>query len=249
MICNKCGKELREDEKFCSNCGNQIINMQQNTNTNIQQMDNQNINKQVKGNKKNIIILIVSISIIAILIAVAIFIFLKKDKNESNNNNINDYEIDDIDTNDNRNQNIDTNTNDTIKINGHVFKKISGYNYIEKANAIRINDDKVAYQISVKSGSFNSLKSDLNLIKKLAQEKYSVNNIRTMLIGNREYIVLDVYDTINSKYYLLIYTSNDNQHIFTSVIYTRANNINYSYLYDLNKILDNVSYDRNSSNF
>ena len=25
MLCNKCGSEIKEDNKFCTNCGNKVI--------------------------------------------------------------------------------------------------------------------------------------------------------------------------------------------------------------------------------
>lgn len=81
MFCNKCGKPIENNNGYCSNCGEQIINANQNFN--IQEMDNSTSNsvnnsanntsyksKNSNGNKK--IILIIVIVIVSILVLIGI---------------------------------------------------------------------------------------------------------------------------------------------------------------------------------
>ena len=84
MKCSKCGMELKENEKFCSNCGNKIIseeNLNQKTEKSI---ENININIKQNNNSKLIIIIII------ILVILGSFSVIDIMNNKSNTNEIKD---------------------------------------------------------------------------------------------------------------------------------------------------------------
>lgn len=81
MYCNKCGKNLNQSEKFCSNCGEKV-EIQDIVIDSIQNVDTQNINQIniddleniKKENNSNLIIGII-ISIVGILLTLGTFFF------------------------------------------------------------------------------------------------------------------------------------------------------------------------------
>lgn len=73
MVCNKCGKEITDGEKFCSNCGKKI-----------KERENSSNKKHSKVNKKLIYIIIS----IVVIIGVVVGIVLLNNKDTSNDNNI-----------------------------------------------------------------------------------------------------------------------------------------------------------------
>ena len=73
MVCNKCGKEITDGEKFCSNCGKKI-----------KERENSSNEKHSKVNKKLIYIIIS----IVVIIGVVVGIVLLNNKDTSNDNNV-----------------------------------------------------------------------------------------------------------------------------------------------------------------
>lgn len=91
MICPYCRNENNNDAKFCTKCGNSLIQTQQssiNTYTNVQQNQDiqfttaQKTNKNTKSNKKIILVLIV-----VIVLVIAILFCMKVFNNKNNNTN------------------------------------------------------------------------------------------------------------------------------------------------------------------
>lgn len=76
MICNKCGAEMREGSKFCTNCGQELV-YENNVGTNS--TDNENYKNKLFGFKKFIqhipkpLIIIVPI-ILAVIVVIIIFV-------------------------------------------------------------------------------------------------------------------------------------------------------------------------------
>ena len=76
MFCKKCGKELTEDEKFCSQCGTSVAEQPTSNNPNNNISNNKKIKKKSSGG-------IVVIAIIAILL---LFYFVGKTISSTANN-------------------------------------------------------------------------------------------------------------------------------------------------------------------
>ena len=141
MICPKCGKEISEGKKFCTQCGakieevnvnNNIINEENvdnninkdiivdNTQKNEEYVNNVNYSNSVNNknvdnisNKKNNgLIITLVIVIVAIIIGISIFILWKVNSNKVNSNNVNsNNSLNTNTTNNTNNSNTNANTN------------------------------------------------------------------------------------------------------------------------------------------
>lgn len=80
MLCKKCGKEIKEGNSFCTNCGKDVNECIENKET---------LEDKVKKNNKKIAIKIVLPIIIIIIIAIIIIIVLKMNKDENTETNVN----------------------------------------------------------------------------------------------------------------------------------------------------------------
>ena len=76
MICKKCGKEIKEGNNFCTNCGTAI-------NSQIADTKVKNIN--IKNNKKTKIIVAIIIAILIIVISIAVIVRTEQYKKQNNN--------------------------------------------------------------------------------------------------------------------------------------------------------------------
>lgn len=93
MKCNKCGRELKEEEKICSNCGAKINSLNEDKNqidlTNIGSYEQNNAISQNKDKReKNIIIILVIIILIILGGLIYCFAVYKEEKNNADDNKV-----------------------------------------------------------------------------------------------------------------------------------------------------------------
>lgn len=188
--CKKCGNQIIEGQKFCSNCGEPTNNIQTINNTIAQEsreVVNQNlditqvvpkIEQQTTNNNKNnnnklpyIILIAIVIVLVGVISVLLILNNKKDDKKTNNNNNKNEYEENitdddiDIDIEDDDDIINDTNNTDSITFKGFKFKKNNAYTYQINGSALSIVNSSYYIGVTINNGKFDSLKNNLNVLE------------------------------------------------------------------------------------
>ena len=91
MFCQKCGKELKENSKFCSSCGTPTGELND-FNDEFEKLDEEKEIWNPSKNKQFLLIGIFSVIIIIMLIVFFVLLFQDKGKKSSNNEEIGQVE-------------------------------------------------------------------------------------------------------------------------------------------------------------
>lgn len=211
--CKKCGSQVFEGEKFCRNCGEPIINNNENrvgdnaipnqismnsnlNNQNINRVPNNNLNSNASANtnKNNNMPYIILGTIVVLLVIVAVLLlFLNKDNKSHNKNDYDEPINTGTNTGTNGTTTTTTTSTNTITSNGFKFNKVSGYNYETDtdSNSLIITNDKYYIGVVVNNISLSSITSLKTLETAYQAEGVNIKNLHYTQINGKKVVVGD----------------------------------------------------------
>ncbi len=211
--CKKCGSQVFEGEKFCRNCGEPIINNNENrvgdnaipnqismnnnlNNQNINRVPNNNLNSNASANtnKNNNMPYIILGTIVVLLVIVAVLLlFLSKDNKSHNKNDYDEPINTGTNTGTNGTTTTTTTSTNTITSNGFKFNKVSGYNYETDtdSNSLIITNDKYYIGVVVNNISLSSITSLKTLETAYQAEGVNIKNLHYTQINGKKVVVGD----------------------------------------------------------
>lgn len=211
--CKKCGSQVFEGEKFCRNCGEPIINNNENrvgdnaipnqismnsnlNNQNINRVPNNNLNSNASANtnKNNNMPYIILGTIVVLLVIVAVLLlFLNKDNKSHNKNDYDESINTGTNTGTNGTTTTTTTSTNTITSNGFKFNKVSGYNYETDtdSNSLIITNDKYYIGVVVNNISLSSITSLKTLETAYQAEGVNIKNLHYTQINGKKVVVGD----------------------------------------------------------
>ena len=220
MKCSKCGKEIKEGEQFCSNCGTKVKSQKKSM---IYKNDSGEIQQEGKKSWKILLIVLAIIISIGIVMAIAIYNKVNKLTNLSEeNNNVNEFEnstkkytsfylnkdelkqnIDGVDNAELRDKNI----NELKGRWSYNTEKNNNYNCNLASKTYYSNDELPIVGIAIAYNDNNDVLgmeyisfSDLNFIKSFYGEKIFNDSIQ-ILMNTVAYLTALTNDEELQKYY------------------------------------------------
>lgn len=161
MKCFKCGTEIKENEKFCSNCGSEIIKKE--NIDNIQKEENLDKNIESKPNKKKnnkIIFIIIGILVIATLGCV-IFVMNKSNDTKDKKEEVKNEKVEDNTVHTKDESNKEPKSNITIYITENKDEEyISTYEVKKDEKLEAMDDEKVIATYNCKNVYCRALEDD-----------------------------------------------------------------------------------------
>ena len=175
MKCTKCGSEIKEGAKFCTNCGAPVMDQPEVTQTpepatNVQPapVPNTNVSNSVP-NKKTPWGLIIGAIILAVAI-IAVFVGISMSK-EDDTKTVNDNPTADV-KKDNQDKNTPSKDSETVTYSDFSFTVPSGFNATSSSSQLLITNDKntlasaVIYQTGTSFDTLVSMKDQvINLLE------------------------------------------------------------------------------------
>ena len=169
-----------------------------------------------------------------------------EDANDRNNSNEyeedNNYYEEDNESNNNS-------SSDTITFKGFKFNKVRGYSYSEKQGMLIITNNEYVIGINPVRMDYDYAKENMDVLKSQIEQSYDgqVSSGQIETYSGRSYIIFDIIsDTMSGNE--VITDAGDNL-IFDCALYDRNNSTSHSKLSELSKVLENVSYIGNSSDY
>ena len=265
--CKYCGNPVNNGEKFCRNCGanlmvEPVINQpSQQAVVETQPVENQMINQNNKGSdKKNLIILIAIVIILALGLAVGYLLVNKdKDGNTSNDSPKTDNKVDDstdtkkedtTNTNDTINNkkedttstNNNDNTDTTYTYKNFKFNKVNGFTYTTSTQGLQITNLKDVIVLDVVAGDFDLVKQNTSTVESTFKNQgYEIENVEVKKYNGIEYITSEV--TKDSIKMLILYTKADDDHTFVIGVTNTSFTIDYDVINTVNKIINGTVYE------
>ena len=191
MYCKKCGNEIKEGAKFCTKCGNVVINetapeVKEEKTINLENISEPeviSVPAKKKGNPVLIILIVIfSLIIVGLLVFIGSYLIGNKNSgiNEPEIKDIDpstDYDVDDYDDEDDDITDIDT--SDTVSLKGYTFTIPTGWTYDDKKipGFIGLKDDDntvIGYFVPM-NGEFDTSEAVINSYKQsLTKNGYTI---------------------------------------------------------------------------
>lgn len=203
MECPKCGSQIKEGERFCSNCGSPINNIQNNNQINFNSQANQlnqndsqiqynnnqlnNVSNHKKIPTKLILILVIIIVIISIFIGIKILTNNETYKENTNTDNKADITVENENNTDNKVENTVENENNIVTYSGFNFKIPKELDATPSEDGILItnNDISIAvvieYQSNTQYKNLTRMKNSLiSIFKQNSDDSFDYTNASTI---------------------------------------------------------------------
>ncbi len=251
MNCKKCGAALHEGSKFCTNCGepisvqaptgtgvnnqssqtpnpmaetnvnNQSINVIPTLNQNVQ---SNNFNSDEKDNKKYIILGGV---IVAVIVVLGIVLGIRMFKGGENNSKSNIYL---------------SSANYKVKLGNFTFNIPDNLVYATEDGSLVISDENSTWltYLAAESGSFSSLKTNINKIAGCFSELTINGQAQLKTVDGTEFITLEASES--GQNFLMVFTKLNAMYIACLTIQSSDNNYNYDVLSVISRIVKNTTY-------